>query len=279
MKIAVCFSGQPRYIEEGYYFVKKYLLDKYDVDVFVHTWWDDSYPGSEFDYTDLNRDCKYSEDTLLKISKLYNPKLIQTEKQIAFEYFDDVHYGRLHPVSPYSMFYSIKKSNDLKKQYELENNFIYPLVIRCRFDIVLSRFNLDLNTIDRKKIYVGGEHHYLGGQPTVPNDQFAISSSYNMDYYSSLFDNIPLYWKEGHRVFIGERLLQYHLNKGEMEIHFTTVNELLTNGWWQYSTNDSNFWQKYNCGDDQSGVRQFLLEKGFSFVANVCGDHIYINTK
>jgi hypothetical protein len=32
-------------------------------------------------------------------------------------------------------------------------------------------------------------------------------------------------------------------------------------------------------GDDKSGVRQFLVDKGFSFVASVCGDHIYINTK
>jgi FkbM family methyltransferase len=32
-------------------------------------------------------------------------------------------------------------------------------------------------------------------------------------------------------------------------------------------------------GDDKSGVKQLLVDNGFSFVANVCGDYIYINNK
>ena len=38
MKIALCFSGQPRSYEKGYEYYKKNLLDHYDVDVFIHTW-------------------------------------------------------------------------------------------------------------------------------------------------------------------------------------------------------------------------------------------------
>lgn len=40
MKVALCFWGQPRFIENPvtYEGVKKNFLDKYDVDVYVHTW-------------------------------------------------------------------------------------------------------------------------------------------------------------------------------------------------------------------------------------------------
>ena len=38
MKIALCLSGQPRCVKEGYEYYKKNLLDHYDVDVFCHVW-------------------------------------------------------------------------------------------------------------------------------------------------------------------------------------------------------------------------------------------------
>ena len=38
MKIALCFSGQPRSFRAGYEYYKKNLLDHYDVDVYIHAW-------------------------------------------------------------------------------------------------------------------------------------------------------------------------------------------------------------------------------------------------
>ena len=40
MKIALCFSGQPRDIDINYNVYRENILNKNDVDVFVHTWWD-----------------------------------------------------------------------------------------------------------------------------------------------------------------------------------------------------------------------------------------------
>ena len=37
----------------------------------------------------------------------------------------------------YSMFYSIWKANELKKEYEKKNNFKYDCVIKSRFDVAL----------------------------------------------------------------------------------------------------------------------------------------------
>ena len=135
-RVALCLSGQPRYIDQGYYFIYKHLLSKYDIDVFIHTWWNSDYIGDDFQMTNLKRDARWDKDTLLKISKYYNPKKIKTEDQKEFDYFRDVDYGGQHPISPYSMFYSIKESNKLKTQFEIENNFKYDIVIRCRFESI-----------------------------------------------------------------------------------------------------------------------------------------------
>ena len=38
MKIALCFSGEPRAFEKGYEYYKRNLLDLHDVDVYIHSW-------------------------------------------------------------------------------------------------------------------------------------------------------------------------------------------------------------------------------------------------
>ena len=40
MKIALCLSGQPRVVDQGFHKIRQSILDKNDVDVFIHTWFD-----------------------------------------------------------------------------------------------------------------------------------------------------------------------------------------------------------------------------------------------
>jgi hypothetical protein len=61
MKIALCFAGLPRHFEKGYEYYKRNLLDRYDVDVFFHTWDDTEHE---------------------KVSELYQPKDHSTSKKL-----------------------------------------------------------------------------------------------------------------------------------------------------------------------------------------------------
>jgi len=46
IKIALCLSGQPRFFERGYEFIKKNIIDPNDnVDIFTHLWFDKSDVG------------------------------------------------------------------------------------------------------------------------------------------------------------------------------------------------------------------------------------------
>lgn len=214
MKIAVCLSGKPRFLEKGYHQIFENIISKNDnVDFFIHTWWDKNnseefvkgYNGDKLDDLGRVRRCVYPDNTLEMIVKYYNPKNMITDQQIYFDTPEDVNYESVNPQSLYSMLYSIKISNDLKKKYEIEKGFEYDVVIRSRFDIIFHRLDFDLSSIDYSMVYT--DEVGVG----FSNDQFAISNSVGMDYYSSLFDMLDVYYKNGFKGFIGERLVTHHL--------------------------------------------------------------------
>ena len=208
MKVALCISGQPRYLDDGYSTIKK-IFDKFDtIDVFVHTWWDDSYKNKPVEFAPnltYGRYCVWEEDTIEKINKLYSPKMFVYEESKTFNTFSDVPYGKSNPNSIHSGWYSVYKCNELKKQYEIENDFKYDLVIRCRFDLNIINFNLD--NIDPNYVYVCGELHRTN-KSGLPNDLFAISSSKNMDIYSSIFVRLDEFRYQIVGDFVGENLVR-----------------------------------------------------------------------
>lgn len=116
MKTAVCISGQPRFLQEGYSTIYHNLIRELDADVFIHSW----YNNVDKLILDLYKPTSYS---------------IELPKDIS---------------NSQSMFYSIYEANRLKKEYEEKNNFVYDCVIRCRFDLfILSPFEeVDLNFLN-----------------------------------------------------------------------------------------------------------------------------------
>jgi hypothetical protein len=52
-----------------------------------------------------------------------------------------------------------------------------------------------------------------------PNDQFAISSSFNMNIYSKIFSNLEKYKQSGWTGFIGERILKHHLEMNNLNFN------------------------------------------------------------
>jgi hypothetical protein len=209
MKVALCISGQPRYLEEGYAQINKSILQRYSPDVFVHTWWDNSMSNKKMELPSTlsyGRTYYWRENTIDLIKKFYNPVVFLYEPQIIFNPFNDVNYELARPSNVHSMFFSIQRSNQLKMQYERENNFLYDIVIRCRFDVDIIKFDIDLYNLSMN--YVN-----CYAMKDSPNSDLAISSSKNMDIYTSLYDNFEKYRQDGWKQFVGEGLVKYHLSQ------------------------------------------------------------------
>ena len=92
MRIAVCISGQPRFLERGYNQIFDKIISKYNnIDFFIHTWWSDDmyndqlvkgYNKNKVDDFNNIRKCHYEINTLELIMKYYKPVIILNEPQI-----------------------------------------------------------------------------------------------------------------------------------------------------------------------------------------------------
>ena len=74
MKIALCFSGQPRFIKESASLIKENVIQDYDVDVFSHLWFDEGLQTKPYKYGGSGGWIKQriSDESLDDFIKLYN---------------------------------------------------------------------------------------------------------------------------------------------------------------------------------------------------------------
>jgi hypothetical protein len=221
MKIAFCFSGQPRDVRNTIEKIKESWSKNHEVDFFYHSWWGNN--NTPF-RNDAPSDT-YSESIFEYIDRVLNPVNSLIESPIFFEkrYNDSVHWPCYHPVfnlnpdqNIQSMFYSMKQCNELKKNYEQQNNFLYDAVVKCRFDYIFSKeYNLrdfDLNCLHTKNDCM---HTYY-----AINDHIALSNSKNMDIYCSLFDSLEEHYNNGVE-FNPEVILGYHIAVNGLQVNKT----------------------------------------------------------
>jgi len=183
MKIAFCIPGivgslQGKYgigqtIDPriGHYFHKKHIFNNNDVDVFIHSW---------------------SVNFQNMLIDLYDPKKYIFEKQIDFKQ------NSLRNNSIKSRWYSTKKVVELKRQYEIENNFEYDCVMLYRFDhvflrdICLNEFNMDYFYVSHTNMHGLRDIDCNCTSLSMVTDCWLFSNSKNIDIFSQIYDT----WKE-----------------------------------------------------------------------------------
>lgn len=192
MKIALCIAGQPRGFKTAYEYVKRNLLDQYDVDVFIHTW---------------------TNDHLEEIGQMYNPIAMRVEEPLA----DD--FDKMYPNTPnpqkwpprftVASYYSIYRSCELKTIEEVQSKKTYDWVIRSRFDYALNTV-IPFAELDNSKLYI--PNCRMVPTRDFGNDQFAFSSSYNMNQYMATYLYLNHYYDQGVQM-IGEEMMKANLHQ------------------------------------------------------------------
>lgn len=201
MRIALCISGLCHGFEEAIPFLRANLIDTLQPDVFIHTW---NISGART--LDAINTKALPQSTRELIAESFRPIDAVFEP---FREFDGSLYRdrcECNAASALSMFYKIRECNRLKSAHEREQGFTYDVVIRCRFDMRLESPVRVEDLVDLNQWLYGPDAWNWGGI----NDQFAFSSSSNMDVYAGIFDSIDEYWQRG-GLFNPEKLLQYHL--------------------------------------------------------------------
>ena len=181
MKIALCLSGQARAFNQGYEFIHKNLLKDNDVKVFIHTW-----------------ESEQAHEAIIK----YEAKTWQVENALTN---DLSKYTNVPPPQPnwkvkdparstWNQLYGVMKCNWLKSTYESYNEMKFDWVIRSRFDFALST-TIDFKHLDNTKLYI--PNCRMTPARDFGNDQFAFSSSENMDKYADTYNHLDRFYDSG----------------------------------------------------------------------------------
>ena len=246
MKIAVCISGQPRNYEQGYLELKKWFLDKYDCDVYIHTW-KDTIMEAGHKYV-KERTYEFTEEDYNRILELYQPIDYHFQKPIPFDTTDIK-----GPTIGYRLNSTLSASYSIYAAYQLvkKSGIDYDLVIRTRFDLEFTDyispecvFLKDLSLLDSSKISLFEYPKTEEGYPTrlsEVDDLFAVGSLEVSEIYSNYFSYVlyKIYMNPDYMDFLNENisenpdpiypesLLKYHLVSNGVEINY--VNSLTEN--------------------------------------------------
>jgi hypothetical protein len=240
MKIALCVSGQPRNVDRG---IENILQNmKFDFDIFAHAWWDNESHKTTFKKRLWNGvDDEVSEfvqnDWISEMYNKFDVKKIVIEEQKQFDVPELLEKRKLKFTNTFNVcsgLYGIWKCNQLKKDYELENNFMYDWIIRIRYDFGLAE-PLNIDNFDNNFVYIPSDNSHKYGF----NDQFAVGSSLNMDIYSGVFPKIEQILKSNNSgIYTAdycdkpdnmgqEQLLQKHLENNNIKFELLDFKNFL----------------------------------------------------
>jgi hypothetical protein len=185
MRIAICFSGQIRTGVESSLNLLNFFGDNFsDCDFFIHTWdinttkfYNGILPNPEIE--------KITDENIEKIIGIYNPKNVKVE---SFNEFNDEFPKRYYIAEHW---YSFMKSVEMKREFEVENNFTYDYVVKLRLDIIFHpdrRLIDDIKLLGENEFYIENFSNELIDGRLWSDDVYFISNSTNMDNASKYFE-------------------------------------------------------------------------------------------
>lgn len=245
MKIALCLSGQPRFVQEVAPYIIQNVCSGYDVDVFVHIWFDEDLLNGPYKIGAKNDEWvnqRLDKNSVSNLLEIYKPVsyVIESSKKfidplIHFETSLERYWTWGEPGSEFrnriinntlSYFYSLNQVNNLKKVYEYENGFKYDWVVRCRTDTILHT-KINFENYNSNVINFSG----MSNQPDgMINDWFNFGGTKVMDAFMSLFSVFDLVldkcFKENSNAFCPELLHRkmvdcFNINVESHPIHIT----------------------------------------------------------
>lgn len=203
MKIALCFSGQPRFVKDCSDLILKNVIQNYDVDVFAHLWFDEELQTKPYKYGG-NGDWKNQRipnTAIDDFNEIYKPvkSLIEPSKSFGdldldedFELSEKKYwsggikkepdYQRRQINNSLSYFYSLSEVNRLRKLYEYENKIKYDYVLRCRTDSQVSQ-PIEYSAFETQAVHCTS----LMQQPPFINDWFNFGGPEAMEGFMGVF--------------------------------------------------------------------------------------------
>jgi hypothetical protein len=192
MNVAVVLTGHMRCWKQVYPNFKEHLVDRYNPDIFIHTWEDEA-------YWDPHSAAGIVEDApsvdIAGLIETYKPTKICQQN---FNLFKDNFEQRAKsfpnfyhvPKNIVSMFYKLGQGVLMMEDHMFQTGKVYDLVIRMRPDLT---FNQPLPDFDPNKFYTLGYRNHMG-QGT--SDMIQVGNYFSMGLFSKLLHHLPQIYRE-----------------------------------------------------------------------------------
>lgn len=204
-KIAVCFSGQARHWKSCEKNIKKFFDFSelgIETDYFIHTWDTNTWRYPKTNHTIFHTEKHNDKEDIIEC---YKPKGFIQEEFVESNF--------IRAWDP--MFYSFEKSMMLKRQYELEKDFEYDVVIKARLDVIYNP-----------------EHKFplIDVQPGVCYTCYL--SKFPMEFNANNFDDVIFYGNSPTMDIIGDIYLSQHRYRSESYLRFSNTSTNLNKELW-----------------------------------------------
>lgn len=176
MKVAICLTGQLRTVKTSAPGILRYF-NLLSPDYYFHCW-----SANTWHMTDS---CKVYDHTHKQIDIKDIEFVINTFKPLAYR----IDKNKLFDLDvSQSQQASFMYCNELKREHEIQSNFKYDIVIKCRFDNIWDpNSNLIINSIEKNTVYftyVDMEQHI---DYPMAMDRVFFGDSETMDKISELY--------------------------------------------------------------------------------------------
>lgn len=187
MKAAILISGQPRNYQRGYEELRKTYLDKYNCDVFLHTWDAPKQTATQFFPNRPVNEYTFNDGWVDELLNLYKPIKYIIEPPKIFDADGVVDPMWRQPLqATRSMYYSIAQTFAL-------TNPGYDCYIRCRFDIRYEESTSRLEELDLTKLHVWDWDTDERVKHRGYYDVFAVGTYDTLGIYSNVYDRLNWY--------------------------------------------------------------------------------------
>jgi len=235
MKVAISISGLPRCYKEGYEELKKWFLDKYDCDIYIHTWYDTKTIFKTGHNFAPNIGYNFTEEDYQNILDLYQPKNHTLQKPIPFDVNGIISRLGVKLNVSLSSFYSLQHSFNLIKESGIE----YDYIIRTRFDLKFTDyispecvFLKDISLLDPNQL----SYFQYSDDPNIRiaeiDDLFAVGGFEVMNVYCNTFSYVLnyLYMNQEYKEWlnnlvpdpeplVNESILKFHLLNNNISLN------------------------------------------------------------
>lgn len=199
MKVALILVGYMRNWEDNLQYIRKQILETYDVDVYI----------SSYNYSKWFWNSDSEKVDIQKIIDVYNPKKFifrseETCPSINFKENNSESLGREYSYRQLYGWYTHRLALDLF------NFDAYNIIIKLRTDVGFSNLNLDV----KNKLVIPAWKYHPG--PCSPEESYVDYLAYGppkyMKGYFQLFDKLELMQNNQVDISLGETLLKHYID-------------------------------------------------------------------